>query len=410
MFVAEGSGFQQSPKQGVEGDCVPFFNKPIEERDKLKIENIGNVSDLREVARRRLPRPVFDFIDGAAFAEKTLRANTADFGNHKFRQRVMVDVSSRAITTTIVGQPSAMPVAISPTGLSGMLWGGGAEVLAARAARRAGIPFTLGMMSVCSLEEVSAAAGPVWFQFCMLKDRGLVKLFVERAKAAQAPVLVLTVTWPMSSRNNRLVRAGVTALPPRMSARTLLDFSLRPGWVLRTLLGKPIAFNNFVGHMRGPADIGSIVAQLDNSATWKDVEWLRSLWPHKLIVKGIGDPEDARLAFDSGADAISVSNHGGNQIDDAPSSISLLPLIMDAVGGRGEVLLDGGVRSGQDVLKALALGARACLLGRAHLYGLAAYGEAGVAKMLEIFAKEMDVTMALTGLRDVRDASRAILW
>ncbi len=280
----------------------------------------------------------------------------------------------------------------------------------ALAARAAGIPFTLGMLSVCPLETISAAAGPVWFQCCMLRDRGLVKSLVERALAAQSPVLVLTVTWPMSSRNNRLVRAGAASLPPRLSLRNFLDFASRPGWVMRTLLGRRIALGNFAGRASGPTDIPGVVAQLDTTATWKDVEWLRHLWPRKLIIKGIGDPEDARLAFDSGADAISVSNHGGNQIDDAPSSISLLPLIMDSVGGRGEVLLDGGVRSGQDVLKALALGARACLLGRAYLYGLAAFGEPGVAKMLEIFRKEMDVTMALTGLRDVREASRSMLW
>ncbi len=373
------------------------------------MDRIATISDLREAARRKLPRPLFDFVDGAAFHEVTLRANCEDFARLRFRQRVLKDVSVRSLSTTIVGEPVAMPAAISPTGLSGMLWGGGGEIEAARAAKSAGIPFTLGMMSVRTLEEVSDAVGPVWFQMCLLKDKGLVRMLVDRAIAARSPVLVLTTTWTVSGLQSRAVRNGIT-LPPRISLRNLMDFGSRPGWLWRAVNGKRVAFHNFAGRMDGEATIARVIGQLDAAATWKDVEWLRSIWPGKLIIKGICDREDARLAMDVGADAVSVSNHGGNHLDSAASTISALPGVIEGVDGRGEVLLDGGVRSGQDVLKAMALGARGVLIGRAHLYGLAAGGEAGVAKALDIIRNELDVSVALTGLTDVRDASRAILW
>ena len=373
------------------------------------MDRIATIADLRDMARRKLPRPLFDFVDGAAFSEVTLRANCEDFGKLRFRQRVLKDVSVRSLATTLVGQPVSMPIAISPTGLSGMLWGGGGEIEAARAAKAAGIPFTLGMMSVRTIEEVRAAVGPVWFQLCMMKDRGLVRALVERAIAAESPVLVLTTTWTVSGLQSRSVRNGIT-LPPRISLRNIMDFGSRPAWLWRALTGKSVAFHNFDGEMEGEATIARVVAQLDASTTWRDVEWLRGIWPGKLIIKGVCDGEDARLAMDVGADAVSVSNHGGNHLDSAASTISVLPAVVDGVNGRGEVLLDGGIRSGQDVLKAMALGARGCLLGRAHLYGLAAGGEAGVAKALSIIRNELDVSVALTGLTDVRDASRAILW
>jgi L-lactate dehydrogenase (cytochrome) len=373
------------------------------------MDRIATIADLREAARRTLPRPVFDFIDGAAFDEVTLRANCEDFGRLRFRQRVLKDVSSRSLATTMVGQPVSMPVAISPTGLSGVLWGGNGEIHAARAAKAAGIPFTLGMMSVCSLEEVTAAVGPVWFQFSILKDRGLVRSFVDRAVEAKSPVLVLTTTWTVSGLQSRMVRNAMS-LPPKMTPRTIYDFATRPRWVLRALAGKKVAFHNFEGRMQVPATLPNVGAQLDASVTWKDLDWLRGIWPGKLVVKGVCDREDARLAMDSGADAVSVSNHGGNHLDSAASTIAALPGVVEGVDGRGEVFIDGGVRSGQDVLKALALGARGCLLGRAHLYGLAAGGEKGVAKALSIIRNELDVSVALTGLTDVRDASRQILW
>ncbi len=373
------------------------------------MDRIATIADLREMARHKLPRPIFDFVDGAAFGEVTLRANCDDFGKLRFRQRVLKDIASRSLSTTMVGQPVSMPAAISPTGLSGMLWGGGGEIEAARAAKAAGIPFTLGMMSVRTLEEVHEAVGPVWFQLCMLKDRGLVRGLVERAIALHSPVLVLTTTWTVSGLQSRSVRNGIT-LPPKVSLRNLLDFGSRPAWVWRALTGKKVAFHNFVGLMKGEVSIGRVVGELDPSTTWKDVEWLRGIWPGKLVIKGVCDREDARSAMDVGADAVSVSNHGGNHLDSAASTISALPDVVAGVDGRGEVFLDGGVRSGQDVLKAVALGARGVLLGRAHLYGLAAAGEAGVAKALSVIRNELDVSVGLTGLTDVRDASRAILW
>jgi L-lactate dehydrogenase (cytochrome) len=289
------------------------------------------------------------------------------------------------------------------------MWGGGGEVQAARAAKAAGIPYTLGMLSVATLEEVCAEVGPVWFQFCMLKDRGLLKSLIDRAVAAQCPALVMTITWAASGLQSRMVRNAM-ALPPKLTPRTMWDFARRPGWVARALAGKAAGFNNFAGARDNPGDLLEyIVGQLDPSVTWKDLDWLRSIWPGKLIIKGVCGPEEARAAMDNGADAVSVSNHGGNQLDGAASTISVLPGVVEGVAGRGEVLLDGGVRSGQDVLKALAYGAQACLLGRAHLYGLGAYGETGVTKALDIIRYELDVSTALTGLTDVRDATTDIL-
>lgn len=369
----------------------------------------ANVEDLRLKARGAVPQPVFDFIDAAGFDEKTLNANCRDFGKLHFRQRVMRDIAKRKLNTTIVGQAVAFPAAISPTGMSGILHGTRAEVLAARAAKKCGIPFTLGMMSIASLEEVVQDAGPVWFQVCLLKDRGLIRMLVDRAKQAAAPVLILTVTWPTMGRTNRFVRNGVTALPPKLTPTSFMQFASRPAWSMRALFGKPIVLGNFHGHMSGPADLGAILPQLEDSPSWKDVEWLRSIWPGKLIVKGVMDPEDAVAAIDAGADAVSVSNHGGNCLDDTQSTISALPGVVEAVGHRAEVLLDGGVRTGQDLLKVLALGGRGCLLGRAHLFGLAAGGEAGVVSALEFIRNELDITMAYSGVTDVEHVERSVL-
>jgi L-lactate dehydrogenase (cytochrome) len=369
----------------------------------------ANLGDLRLQAKRKLPKSVFDFIDGSAFEERTLIANCADFSTIRFRQRVMRDISRRQIATTIVGQPSTMPVAISPTGLSGILRGGRGEIMAARAAKKAGVPFTLGVMSVAPLEEVCAQVGPVWFQLFLLKDRGFVQSLVDRAIRADAPVLIVTVTWPTASRFNRLVRSGLTSVPPKLTVVLMAELASKPGWLLRALFGPKIGFGNFAGHIKGVADFAQVVGMLEDSPSWKDIEWLRSIWPRKLIVKGVLDVDDARAAFDAGADAISVSNHGGNMLDDTTSTISLLPRIADAVSDRGEILLDGGVRSGQDVLKAVALGARACLLGRAHLYGLAAGGESGVSAALEIIRNELDITLGLVGFRDIHTVDSSIL-
>jgi L-lactate dehydrogenase (cytochrome) len=373
------------------------------------LNRIATISDLRDVARRKLPRPVFDFIDGSAFQEITLGANVEDFERIRFRLRGLRNVAERNLATTILDQPASMPAAIAPIGLGGVTWGGGGELQAARAAKAADIPFILGMLSVATLEEVVADVGPVWFQFCMLKDRGLVKSLVERAIEAQSPVLVMTITWAASGLQSRMVRNAMS-LPPRLTPRNVWHFATKPTWVARTLTGKRAGFNNFAGIKSNGGDHRDyIIGQLDSSTTWKDLDWLRSIWPGKLIIKGVCGPDEAHLAMDSGVDAVSVSNHGGNQLDGAASTISVLPSVVEAVGGRGEVLLDGGVRSGQDVLKALAYGATACLLGRAHLYGLGAYGEKGVTKALDIIRYGLDVSTALTGLSDVRDASTDIL-
>ena len=392
----------------------PFKQKAEKQSPEREVAHeymggVANIADLRLRAQKALPKPIFDFIDGAAFEEKTLTANCADFAAIRFRQRVMRDISHRQLATTIVGEPSVMPAAISPTGMSGILRGGKAEILAARAAKKAGVPFTLGMMSIASLEEVCAQVGPVWFQLCLLKDRGLVKSLVNRALQANAPVLIVTVTWPTMSRTNRFVRNGTTSLPPKLTVGSIAEFASKPGWSLRTLFGPKIGLGNFVGHMEGPADLGQVLGLLEDAPSWKDIEWLRSIWPRKLIVKGVLDVDDARAAFDAGADAISISNHGGNCLDDTTSTISMLPRIADAVSHRGEILLDGGVRSGQDVLKAVALGARACLLGRAHLYGLAAGGETGVSTALELIRNELDITLAFVGVPDVHTVDSSIL-
>jgi L-lactate dehydrogenase (cytochrome) len=371
-------------------------------------ERIATVADMREEARRRMPRPVFDYMVGAAFDEITLRANTADFEKIRFRPRGLRDVSTRNLATTLFGHAASMPVAFSPVGLGGVMWGGGGEVQAARAARAAGVPYTLGMLSVATIEEVHAAAGPFWFQIVMLKDRGLLRELLARARACGSDVLVLTTTWAASGLQSRMVRNAMN-LPPKLTLQTLWDFAARPGWLWRSLTGKKPGFNNFPGTFADPTDLVYWVGLLDNSTTWKDLEWLRAEWGGRLVIKGVCDRDDARLAMDCGADGVSVSNHGGNQLDSAASTIAMLPEVVEGIDGRGTVLIDGGVRSGQDVLKALALGADACFLSRAFLYGLGAGGEAGVAKVLDIIRYELDTSLALTGLTDVHDATPAIL-
>ena len=372
------------------------------------MDRIVTVPDMREASRRRIPRPVFDFVEGGAFEEITLRANTADFERIRFRPRGLRDVSKRSLATTILGQPASMPAVLAPVGLGGVVHGGAGEVHAARAARAAGVPYTLAMLSICTIEEVAAAAGPFWFQFCMLKDRGLLRALLDRAAAAGSPVLVMTITWAAAGIQSRMVRNGM-GFPPRLSLRTLWDFASRPGWMGRMLSGPKAGFNNFAGLIDDPSDLAPILNQLDPTVTWKDLEWLRSVWPGRILIKGVCGTEDARLAMEHGADAVSVSNHGGNQLDSAASTISMLPDVVEGVAGRGQVLIDGGIRSGQDILKALALGADACILGRAYLYGLGAAGQAGVAKVLDMIRYELDISLALTGLTDVHEASPGIL-
>jgi L-lactate dehydrogenase (cytochrome) len=373
---------------------------------------VTHIANLRTIAQRKLPRSIFDFIDRGSYDEITMNANRADLDSLRLRQRVMVDVSERSLATNIVGERATLPVAIAPTGLSGLVRGDG-EILAARAAQAIGVPYCLSTMSICSIEDVRAVVEkPFWFQLTVMKDRGFSKSLIERAKQAGCSALVLTLDVQARAQQHLDIKNGL-GVPPRLTFSNAFDIATKPMWALRVLAGKRKAFGNLEAHLAGMGNISQyatwIAEQLDPSLNWRDIEWLRGLWPNKLILKGVLDAEDAKLAANSGADAIIVSNHGGRQLDSASSSIAALPAIVDAVGDRVEVLFDGGVRSGQDVLKALALGAKSCLIGRAFLYGLGAMGEKGVHIAFEILRKELDVSMALTGVRDVHDITRAVL-
>ncbi|MET0537263.1 MAG: alpha-hydroxy acid oxidase [Xanthobacteraceae bacterium] len=378
----------------------------------MSLRDITCIEDLRALARRKVPRAFFDYAEAGSYAQETLRANRKDFARIKLRQRVLVDVGQRDLGTTILGRPAAFPLALAPIGLCGMLRGDG-EILACRAAQKAGIPFTLSTMSICSIEDVHDALGePFWFQLYMMKDRGFMRALIERAAAARCSALVLTVDLQVLAQRHCDIRNGMT-VPPQIRLGNMLDMASKPAWVVSILKGKRKTFGNLAGHLRGMDDVISLAqwtnTQFDASLNWKDVEWVRSLWSGKLIIKGILDVEDAQAAAKTGASALVVSNHGGRQLDGAPSSISMLPRILDAVGAQVEVMFDGGVRSGQDLFRALALGARSCLIGRAYVYGLGAGGEAGVSKAIEIIGKELDITMALTGTRSVKEIDRGVL-
>ena len=378
----------------------------------MPLSTMTCIEDLRQVARRRVPRAFFDYAEAGAYSQATLRSNRADLDRIKLRQRVLVDVSQRDLATTIIGEPARLPIALAPIGLCGMQRGDG-EILACRAAHAAGIPFTLSTMSICSIEDVAQAVGkPFWFQLYVMKDRGFIRSLIERAAAAKCSALVLTVDLQVLGQRHCDIRNGMT-VPPVMKLANLIDIATKPGWTLSILQGKRKTFGNLAGHVRGMDNVTSLAqwtnSQFDPTLNWKDVDWVRSLWPGKLILKGILDVEDAKVAAQTGASALVVSNHGGRQLDGAPSSISALPKIADAVGAQIEVMFDGGIRSGQDVLRALALGARSCLIGRSYVYGLGAYGQEGVAKAIDILAKELDVSMALTGMINVRQLNRSIL-
>ncbi len=373
---------------------------------------VTNIADLRELSRKRIAKAIFDYVDRGAYDEATLRANREDLEALKFRQRVAIDVDNRALDSTMLGQPVAMPVALAPVGLTGLNWADG-EILAARAAARFGIPYTLSTMSICSIEDVAGAvAEPFWFQLYVMRDRGFAASLIERAKAAKCSALVLTLDLQIQGQRHMDLKNGL-AVPPKLTLGTLLDVMTKPGWALNVLGGRRKSFGNLEGRIPDAKSLSTlsqwIAGQFDPTLSWKDVAWVRSLWPGKLILKGILDVEDAKIAADSGADAIVVSNHGGRQLDGTVSSIRGLPEIAQAVGSKTEILFDGGVRSGQDVLRALALGARGVMIGRAYAYGLGALGEAGVTQALEIIRKELDVTMALCGIKDVKEASPAIL-
>ncbi len=376
------------------------------------MRHVTCIEDLRQTARRKVPRAFFDYAEAGSYSQETLRSNRSDLERLKLRQRVLVDVDRRDLSTTILGEKVSLPLALAPIGLCGMQHGDG-EILACRAAQAAGIPFTLSTMSICSIEDVAAAvAKPFWFQLYVIRDRGFMRELIARAAAAKCSALVLTLDLQILGQRHCDIKNGMT-VPPEIRLSNLIDIATKPAWALSILKGKRKTFGNLAGHVKGMENVNSLAAwtasQFDPTLNWKDVEWIKSLWPGKLILKGIMDVEDARLAATSGADALIVSNHGGRQLDGAPSSISALPGIVEAVGSDIEVLFDGGVRSGQDVLRALALGARACMIGRSYIYGLGAGGEAGVAKAIEIIGKELDVSMALTGTRNVRDIDRRVL-
>jgi L-lactate dehydrogenase (cytochrome) len=378
----------------------------------MPLRTMTCIEDLRAVARRKVPRAFFDYAEAGSYSQDTLRANRDDLERIRLRQRVLVDVSQRDLTTTIIGEKVTLPLALAPIGLCGMQHGDG-EILACRAAQAAGIPFTLSTMSIGSIEDVAEATGkPFWFQLYVMKDRGFIKALIERAAAAKCSALVLTVDLQVLGQRHCDIRNGMT-VPPEIRLGNLVDIATKPAWALSILKGKRKTFGNLAGHVKGMENVTSLAqwtaSQFDPTLSWKDVEWVRSIWPGKLILKGILDVEDARTASKTGASALVVSNHGGRQLDGAPSSISALPDIADAVGGDIEVMFDGGIRSCHDVLRALALGARSCMVGRSYIYGLGAYGEAGVAKAIEVLGKELDVAMALCGVSNVRDIDRRVI-
>jgi L-lactate dehydrogenase (cytochrome) len=373
---------------------------------------ITNIEDLRRVAKKRVPRMFYDYADSGSWTESTYRANEADFQDYKFRQRVAVNMFPRSVATKMIGTDVAMPVALAPTGLTGMQHADG-EILAARAAEKFGVPFTLSTMSICALEDVAAhTTKPFWFQLYMLRDRAFIERLIERAKVAKVSALMLTLDLQILGQRHKDLINGLSA-PPKPTIRNLLNLATKPRWCWNMLRTDRRQFGNIVGHVKGIEDMSSLSewtsSQFDPTLSWADVEWVKKKWGGKLILKGILDAEDAKLAADSGADALIVSNHGGRQLDGAPSSISALPAIADAVGSRIEVWMDGGIRSGQDVLKAVALGAKGTLIGRAFLYGLGAYGEAGVTKCLELIRNELDISMAFCGRTRIQDVDRSIL-
>ena len=370
------------------------------------------IEDLRVLAERRVPRMFYDYADSGAWTEGTYRANETDFKDIYLRQRVAVDMSNRTLATTMIGQPVSMPLALAPVGLTGMQHADG-EILAARAAAAAGVPFTLSTMSICSIEDVAEnTSKPFWFQLYVMRDKDFISRLIGRAKAAGCSALVLTLDLQILGQRHKDVKNGLTA-PPRLTIPNIANIAFKPRWWLSMMGTKRRTFRNIVGHAKGVGDMTALSSwtaeQFDPTLSWDDVKRIKDEWGGKLILKGILDPEDAEKAVESGADALIVSNHGGRQLDGALSSVAALPGIVQAVGSRIEVLMDGGIRSGQDVIKALALGAKGVFIGRSYIYGLGAMGQEGVAKSLEIIRKELDTTMALCGLRDVKAVTSNIL-
>jgi len=378
----------------------------------VKLDTVACIDDLRRLAHRRVPADVMGYYESGSYSETTLRANERDLANVNIRQRVLAGAVNRDLTQNIIGVPAALPFALAPVGMSGLAYRDG-EIAAARAAEKAGIPYTLSTLSICSIEDVAAAVTkPFWFQLYFMKDRGFIADLIARARAAHCSALVLTVDLQVLGQRHRDVHSGLT-VPPRIHLKTVGRILSKPSWVANVLTGKRKTFGNVHGRIPGTENLASyrdwIGSQFDQALSWDDVAWIRERWPRKLIIKGILDVDDARIAARTGASAIVVSNHGGRQLDGAASSISMLPRIADAVGSDVEIMFDSGIRTGQDVFRALALGAKSCMIGRSYLYGLCAAGEAGVAKAIEIIAKELDVTMALAGVRTIDQISKSTL-
>jgi L-lactate dehydrogenase (cytochrome) len=376
------------------------------------MKHITCIEDLRLLHKRRVPRAFFEYADRGSYAEETLRANREDLQKIKFRQRILVDVSKRDTATTILGEPSTMPLILAPVGLLGMQHGDG-EIYACRAAQAAGIPFTQSTMSICSIEDIAGAVDkPFWFQLYVMKDRGFIKALIERAIAAKCSALVLTVDLQVIGQRHADIKNGMT-VPPEWSLSKLLDFAIRPSWVAGVLQGKRRTFGNIAGHVKNTENLDKLsewtASQFDTTLSWKDLDWIRKIWPGKLVLKGILDVKDAEEAAKVGAQAIVVSNHGGRQLDGAPSSIEVLPEIVDAIGSKMEIMFDGGIRSGQDVMRALALGAKSCMIGRAYAYGLGAGGQAGVEKAIDIIRKELLTTMGLCGVNTIAEIDDHVL-
>ncbi len=371
------------------------------------------IADLKTLYERRVPKMFFDYTESGAWTEQTFRANVDQLQALSFKQRVLVDISERSLTSTMLGQAVRMPVALAPVGLTGFQHGNG-EILAARAAASFGVPYTLSTMSICSIEDVAEATkAPFWFQLYVMRDRGFVRSLIDRAKHAGCSALVLTADLQILGQRHKDIKNGLST-PPKPTVRNLLSILGHPRWAFSMLGAKRRHFGNIVGHVQGVTDAGSLsewtAKQFDPALSWSDVAWIKEAWGGPLIIKGILTAEDALLAAKAGADAIVISNHGGRQLDGAPATIDVLPVIREAVIDQAELWLDGGIRTGQDVLRALALGADATMIGRAYIYGLGAAGESGVLRALEIIRNELDLSMAFCGRTDVKDIDERILW
>lgn len=379
---------------------------------QTRLNRVTSIDDLREVARNSVPKAFFEYCDHGSYSQSTLRLNRSELQRLHLRQRVGKNVDQRDLTSTMIGEEVSLPVALAPVGLSGMQWGDG-EIAACRAAHAAGIPYILSTMSICSIEDVAAATSkPFWFQLYVMRDRGFVRELIQRAIAAKCGALFPTLDLPVQGQRHCDIRNGMT-VPPRVTLANILDVATKPRWALGVLAGKRRTFGNLDGRIKGMGDVTTLAKwmskQFDPTLTWKDLEWIRDLWPGKIVLKGILDAEDAKTAASLGVSAIVVSNHGGRQLDGALPSIAALPAVVEAVDSRIEVIFDGGIRSGQDVLRALALGATSCMIGRPYAYGLGAGGQAGVARAIEIIRNEFDVALALTGRTSVKEIDKTIL-